>query len=52
MNWIGWVVIGFILGCYFGVALMALLQSSRRRKREALFVVLAGSPLEGASTVF
>ena len=53
MDWLGWTAIGFVLGCYFGVALMSLLQlSSRRKKQEALFVSLSGSPLEGPSTVF
>lgn len=36
MNWIEWLAIGFVIGLNCGVALMALMQLSNRRRREKL----------------
>jgi hypothetical protein len=53
VDWIWWLAIGFVLGLNFGVALSGVLRfSSKRHKNQALRNFVAGSPMEGPSTIF
>jgi hypothetical protein len=52
MNWIWWLIAGFVVGLNVGVGLMALMQLSNRRRRERVHSSGIASALEGPSTIF
>jgi len=53
VNWIWWLAIGFVLGLNFGVAISGVLRfSSKRHRPQTLRNFLAGSSMEGPSTIF
>jgi hypothetical protein len=53
VEWIWWLSIAFVVGVYFGVALMSMMQlSSRRKQPDIRWLALSANPLEGPSTTF